>query len=59
LGFRFSKYNIKNALNGYNIPLGERNFAFLNALRISLKEDCSAYWFKLNAGKDYVHKDFE
>jgi hypothetical protein len=30
----------------------------LEAFRIALKEDSGAYWFKLNAGKDYVHKDF-
>jgi hypothetical protein len=53
MGFRFSKYNTQQALAGYNMPLGERNFSYLEAFRIALSEDSAAYWFKLNAGKDF------
>jgi hypothetical protein len=40
-------------LAGYNMPLGERNFSYLEAFRIALSEDSAAYWYKLNAGKDF------
>jgi len=59
LGFRFSKYNRQMALAGYNLPLGERNYQYLEAFKIALKEDSAAYWYKLNKGAKYTHTDFE
>lgn len=59
LGFRFSKYNRAQALAGYNRPLGERNYQYLDAFKIAVQEDSAAYWYKLNVGLKYTHTDFE
>ncbi len=44
---------------GYNLPLGERNYQYLDAFKVALKEDSAAYWYKLNKGAKYVHTDLE
>lgn len=37
-------------MKGYNAPLGERNMEYWKSFKIALKEDCAAYWIKLNKG---------
>lgn len=44
---------------GISKSLGQRNYQYMDAMRIAVKEDSIAYWQKLNRGKKYQHADFE
>jgi hypothetical protein len=57
LGLRFSSYNRKKSLMGFDTQLNQRNFQFKNTFDIAVQEDIIAQRIKLHVPKTYVHKD--
>ena len=51
MGFRLSKYNLKESLKGYNNPLDQRNYDYWESLKIAIKEEIAAYWINQNNGQ--------
>ncbi len=44
LGFRFTKYNRLKSLRGIHAILGKRNYEYIDAMKIAIKEDSVAYF---------------
>lgn len=59
LGFRFTKYNRLKSLKGIHTILGQRNYEYIDAIKIAIKEDSIAYFQKLNAGPNFKNIDYD
>lgn len=44
---------------GINAILGSRNYNYIDAIKIAVKEDSVAYWQKLNRGANFKNIDFK
>jgi hypothetical protein len=44
LGFRFTKYNRLKSLRGIHTILGQRNYEYIDAIKIAVKEDSIAFF---------------
>ena len=46
------------SLKGISSILNSRNYQYIDAMKICMREDSIAYWQKLNKGPSYKHRDF-
>lgn len=57
MGMRFSKYNRYKTLAGINDMVDQRNYNYIDALKIAILDDSIAFFQKLNDRAVFMYKD--